>query len=245
MLPLALCLYLWLAGARDAREPGLSRAVARGRSMRFVAMLGIHAGITYVNSRSAVAVSLGTLFFLFVGVATCMRIMMSFSGSFELQLTPFLVFMVGGGISMFVALGLRNPSAAIGWASLACPVFTFVAITSFLQAADAGRVSDRGRHLRLHDGRDADPGDLRIRRGHRPHDRRRRMRKGARDRGQAGQWAGPARRYSLGPSPLLRRHASRRRLWISRWDFGLAARARPVTTGGHALARPRPRFGRG
>lgn len=137
LLPLAVCLYLWLAGAVTFENLVyllLSLAVAYA----FVAMLGVHAGVTYVNSRSAVAVSLGTLFFLIVGIATCMRIMMSFSGSFELQLTPFLVFMVGGGISMFVALGLRNPSAAIGWASLACPVFTFVAITNYLQEQTLG-----------------------------------------------------------------------------------------------------------
>jgi ABC-type transport system involved in multi-copper enzyme maturation permease subunit len=137
VLPLGVCLYLWLAGAvtfENLIYLLLSLAVAYA----FVAMLGVHAGVTYVNSRTAVAVSLGTLFFLLVGVATCMRIMMSFSGSFELQLTPFLVFMVGGGISMFVALGLRNPSAAIGWASLACPVFTFVAITNYLQEQTLG-----------------------------------------------------------------------------------------------------------
>ncbi len=137
LLPLGVCLYLWLAGAvtfENLMYLLLSLAVAYA----FVAMLGVHAGVTYVNSRSAVAVSLGTLFFLLIGVATCMRIMMSFSGSFELQLTPFLVFMVGGGISMFVALGLRNPSAAIGWASLACPVFTFVAITNYLQEQTLG-----------------------------------------------------------------------------------------------------------
>ena len=137
IVPLALCLYLWLHGPLSFENLVyllLSLAVI----YLFVAMLGIHTGITYVNSRNAVAVSLGTLFFLLVGVATCMRIMMSFSGSFELQLTPFLVFMVGGGIAMFVALGVRNPSAAIGWASLACPVFTFVAITSFLQQQTLG-----------------------------------------------------------------------------------------------------------
>jgi hypothetical protein len=133
----ALCLYLWLHGTVTLENLVyllLSLAVI----YVFVATLGIHTGITYVNSRNAVAVSLGTLFFLLVGVATCMRIMMSFSGSFELQLTPFLVFMVGGGIAMFVALGVRNPSAAIGWASLACPVFTFVAITSYLQQQTLG-----------------------------------------------------------------------------------------------------------
>ena len=137
VLPLGVCLYLWLAGAVTLENLVyllLSLAVAYA----FVATLGVHTGVTYVNSRSAVAVSLGTLFFLLVGVATCIRIMMSFSGSFELQLTPFLVFMVGGGISMFVALGLRNPSAAIGWASLACPVFTFVAITNYLQEQTLG-----------------------------------------------------------------------------------------------------------
>lgn len=136
-VPVALCLYLWLAGSASL-ENLLYIVLALAVIYGFVAMLGIHVGITYVNSRNAVAVSLGTLFFLLVGIATCMRIMMSFSGSFELQLTPFLVFMVGGAIAMFVALGLRNPSAAIGWASLACPVFTFVAITSFLQQQTLG-----------------------------------------------------------------------------------------------------------
>ena len=49
----------------------------------FAATLGLHAGMTYANSGVAVATSLGTVFFLFVGVAVCMRIMMAFSGSFS------------------------------------------------------------------------------------------------------------------------------------------------------------------
>jgi len=137
LVPLALCVYLWLAGATTL-ENLIYLAGALALLQLFVAVLGIHSGLNYVNSRHAVAVSLGTVFFLLVGIATCMRIMISFSGSFEWQLTPFLVFMVGGGISMFVALGVRNPSAAIGWASLACPLFTFVAITSFLQGQTLG-----------------------------------------------------------------------------------------------------------
>ncbi len=137
VLPLALCVYLWWTEATTL-ENLIYLLLALGIFYGFVATLGIHSGLTYVNSRSAVAVSLGTLFFLLVGIATCMRIMMSFNGSFELQLTPFLVFMIGGGICMFVALGVRNPSAAIGWASLACPLLTFVAITSFLQGQTLG-----------------------------------------------------------------------------------------------------------
>ncbi|HEX3999174.1 MAG TPA: hypothetical protein VHX65_11535 [Pirellulales bacterium] len=137
VLPAALCIYLWLAGATTA-ENAFYLIVALAIADLFVATLGVHAGLTYINSRHAVAVSLGMVFFLFVGIATCMRIMMSFGGSFELQLAPFLVFMVGGGISMFVALGHRNPSAAIGLASIACPTLTFVAITSFLQQQTLG-----------------------------------------------------------------------------------------------------------
>ena len=98
----------------------------------FVAMLGLHAGISYGNSASAIATSLGTLFFLTVGVAACMRIMIAFSGSFQAQFVPFFAFMVLGGAGLYVVLGARNPSAAIGVASFLCPFATFYAITSYL-----------------------------------------------------------------------------------------------------------------
>src|SRR6185369_2043711 len=35
----------------------------------FTAVLGLHAGMTYANSRTAIATSIGTLLFLFLGVA--------------------------------------------------------------------------------------------------------------------------------------------------------------------------------
>ena len=69
----------------------------------FVAVLGVHAGMNYANSRTAIATSLGTVFFLFLGVATCMRMMVAFSGSFQAQLQPFLAFMIGGGVGLYVA----------------------------------------------------------------------------------------------------------------------------------------------
>ena len=84
------------------------------------------------------AVSLGTVCFLFVGVGAVMRIMVSFSGSFQLQLAPFLALMIGGGAGLFVALGARNPSQAIGWASFLLPVITFIAITGYLQGESLG-----------------------------------------------------------------------------------------------------------
>jgi len=46
----------------------------------FVAMLGIHCGMIYSQSRTAIGTSLGTVFFLFLGVATCMLIMLMFRG---------------------------------------------------------------------------------------------------------------------------------------------------------------------
>jgi ABC-type Na+ efflux pump permease subunit len=137
LLPAALAVYLCVAGALSL-ENLIYLLGGLALMNLFVATLGIHAGLTYTNSRSAVAVSLGTVFFLFVGVATCMRIMISFSGSFQLQLAPFLAFMIGGSAGLFAALGARNPSQAIGLASLLLPVLTFVAITGFLQGDTLG-----------------------------------------------------------------------------------------------------------
>ena len=137
LLPPAICIYLWWADAITFEN---LLYVIGGLAVMdvFVATLGIHAGLAYTNSRTAVAVSLGTVFFLFVGVAACMRIMVSFSGSFQMQLAPFLAFMFGGSTGLFVALGARNPSQAIGLASLLLPVLTFVAITGFLQGETLG-----------------------------------------------------------------------------------------------------------
>ncbi len=136
-LPLALCLGLWLGGALSLENliylvGGLTVLYA------FVAVLGLHAGMIYANSGVAVAASLGTVFFLFVGVAVCMRIMMAFNGSFQAQFLPFFAFMVLGGVALYVVLGARNPSPAIGLASFLCPLATFYAITSFLLDATLG-----------------------------------------------------------------------------------------------------------
>lgn len=98
----------------------------------FVAMLGVHCATRYANSRTAISVSLGTVFFLFLGVAACTLMMQSFSGSFQVQMAPFLAFILGGGVAMFAALGTGNPSSAIAAASIGVPFLTFHAITSFL-----------------------------------------------------------------------------------------------------------------
>jgi hypothetical protein len=137
ILPLLFCVGLWLGGFLSMEQLVY---VAGGLTVLyvFVAMLGVHAGMIYSNSGMAVATSLGTVFFLFVGVAVCMRIMMAFNGAFHAQFLPFFAFMVLGGVGLYVVLGMRNPSTAIGVASFLCPVATFYAITSFLLASTLG-----------------------------------------------------------------------------------------------------------
>jgi ABC-type transport system involved in multi-copper enzyme maturation permease subunit len=131
LLPLALCVYVWWTGGLSGENLVY---VMLGLAMLylFVNMLGVHCGMNYSNSRTAIGVSLGMVFMLFLGVVTCMLIMVSFSGSFQTQLTPFLAFIIGGSVGLYAALGFRNPSPAIQLAALALPLATFYSITSFL-----------------------------------------------------------------------------------------------------------------
>ena len=131
LLPLLLGAGLWFAGLLSF-ENTLYLLGGLAVLYVFTATVGLHAGMTYANSSAAVATSLGTVFFLFVGVAVCMRIMMAFSGSFHAQFLPFFAFMVFGGAGLYAVLGVRNPSPAIGVASFLCPFATFYAITSYL-----------------------------------------------------------------------------------------------------------------
>jgi ABC-type transport system involved in multi-copper enzyme maturation permease subunit len=101
----------------------------------FVAVLGLHCGMIYTNTRTAIVASLGTLFALWIGVATCIALLVAFSGplgpSFEMQLAPFLALMIGGGAGLYYVLAARHPSTALAWAVLLCPFATFWAITSY------------------------------------------------------------------------------------------------------------------
>ena len=132
LLPLVLCGAL-AATRITTIENATYMALGLAVLLFFAAVLGLHAGLSHTSSRRAIAVALGTVAFLFVGVSTAMRIMVAFGSSFELQLAPFLAVIVGGAIGLYAALSARNPSPAIGWASALLPALTFVAITSFLQ----------------------------------------------------------------------------------------------------------------
>ncbi len=129
--PFAVCAYLFGSGAVSG-EGLIFLTLGLCVLFLFAAMLGIHCGMTYYNSRSAIGVSLGTVFFLFLGIATCLVIMISFSGSFQTQLIAFSLVNLGGGIALYAALDYRNRSNAILLAAITLPFWTFFAITSFL-----------------------------------------------------------------------------------------------------------------
>ena len=132
VLPALLCVVCWWY-ERITTENLLFMLGSLLVLNAFVAMLGVHSGMTYPNSRSAVGVSIGTLLFLLLGVAVCMRMMVAFQTNFENQLLSFAAFMLGGGAGLFFALGRRNPSPAIWWASMLAPFATFYVISTFLQ----------------------------------------------------------------------------------------------------------------
>lgn len=132
ILPILLCGVLWFTNHLSG-ENLVFVILAMLVLTSFVAVLGVHTGMTYFESRVAVAVSLSTVLFLLLGIAVCMRMMVAFRGSFSKQLFAFSSFMVGGGAGMTLALGHRNPSNAIFTASMITPFATFYVITSFLQ----------------------------------------------------------------------------------------------------------------
>jgi ABC-type transport system involved in multi-copper enzyme maturation permease subunit len=132
LLPMSLSVMLWFTGHLTTENLVflvLSFVVMNS----FVAMLGIHCGMTYGISQTAVGVSLSTVLFLLLGIGVCMRMMMAFQNSFTHQLQAFIAFMVCGGAAMFYALGIRNPSRALALASGVTPFATYIVITNFFQ----------------------------------------------------------------------------------------------------------------
>lgn len=104
----------------------------------FSAMLGLHFGLAYGNSRQAISNSLGTIFFLFVGVFVLLVLLLQARASFALQLPSFLVFILGGSLGLWSALTHRNPSPALSLAAAILPFCTFYAVTSFLLGQTLG-----------------------------------------------------------------------------------------------------------
>ena len=131
ILPLVMCGYLWFSRALSS-ENFLYLLLGMLILDVFVVVLGIHSGLSHGNSRTAIGVSLGTVFFLFLGMVTCMLMLVSFTGNVAFQLTPFLACIVGGAVGLYVALGWQMQSPAIALSSAILPLAMFYCITSLL-----------------------------------------------------------------------------------------------------------------
>ncbi|MBA4031180.1 MAG: hypothetical protein C0478_09875 [Planctomyces sp.] len=137
LIPLGFLLWLMYEGSVTP-ENFLYLMIGLGVLCTFAAMLGLHSGLTYTSSRTAITNSLGTIFFLFIGIFICLMLIVQARSSFSLQLPTFLVFILGGSLGLWVSLTHRNPSPALTLAAGILPFLTFYAITSFLLGQTLG-----------------------------------------------------------------------------------------------------------
>jgi hypothetical protein len=131
MIVLPVLWTLWLAFSGLIYTESAVFAIADFLLLtHFAAMLGLHMAITYTNSRTAVANSLGTIFFLMVGILICAYLIVLSDQEFGRQLLSFLIFIGAGSVALFGSLGARNPSRAISLVSVLTPFWTFYCIIS-------------------------------------------------------------------------------------------------------------------
>lgn len=139
VLAAPLAFLIWQTASGElALEHAVYLAIGLTVLVGFSAMLGLHFGLTYGSSRQAIANSLATMFFLFVGIFICMLLIVQARASFAVQLPSFLVFILGGSIGLWATLTHRNPSPALTLAAAVLPFCTFYAITSFLLGQTLG-----------------------------------------------------------------------------------------------------------
>jgi ABC-type transport system involved in multi-copper enzyme maturation permease subunit len=137
VIPLALAGYVVWLGAVTL-EQYIYVVIGFGVLVLFAAMLGLHSGLSFERSRTAIANSLGTIFFLFIGIFIFMLLLVEARSSFAQQFASFLVFILAGSIALYASLSHRNPSAALMLAAGALPFLTFYAITEFLLQGSLG-----------------------------------------------------------------------------------------------------------
>lgn len=99
--------------------------------LAFIIVLGIHVALSRVNTRLAIGMSLGTVFFIFVCTFLCIYLIM-IGGRFEVQITNFLLFLFIGIGGLWLVLSGDKPSSALLLASIICPVGIFYAITNVM-----------------------------------------------------------------------------------------------------------------
>lgn len=137
LVPLGLAAYFAWTGT-IIWEHFLYLAVGYLVLVCFAAMLGLHSGLSYDNSRAAIANSLGTMFFLFIGIFIFIMLLVEAASSFFLQFQSFILFILVGGIALWASLSHKNPSQALAIAAFTLPFITFYALTEFLLGGSLG-----------------------------------------------------------------------------------------------------------
>ncbi|HQR05780.1 MAG TPA: ABC transporter permease [Gemmatales bacterium] len=97
----------------------------------FIIALGIHVALSRINTRLAIGLSLGTVFFIFVCTFLCIYLIW-IGGQFEVQITNFAFFLFIGIGGLWMVLSGDKPSSALFLASVLCPVGLFYAITNVM-----------------------------------------------------------------------------------------------------------------
>lgn len=131
LLPVLSAIWLWWTG-KLLGENLVFFLIDYLLLCHFAAMLGLHAAITYISSRTAVAHSLGTIFFLMVGILLCAYLIIFSDRDFGRQLLSFMIFIGAGSVALFGSMGSRNPSRAIALVAILTPFWTFYCIISLL-----------------------------------------------------------------------------------------------------------------
>jgi ABC-type Na+ efflux pump permease subunit len=133
MVALPILLIIWFAISGQMGWENSFYAIVDGLLLaHFSAMLGLHAAITFTNSRAAVANSLGTIFFLMVGIGICALLIVLSDRQFARQLLSFLIFIGAGSVALFASLGAKNPSRAIALVALLTPFWSFYCVISLI-----------------------------------------------------------------------------------------------------------------
>ncbi len=133
MVVLPLLMVVWFGMNGTMSLENAVYAIIDGLLLtHFSAMLGIHAAITYTNSRAAVANSLGTIFFLLIGIGICAGLIVLSDRQFARQLLSFMIFIGAGSVALFASLGAKNPSRAIALVALLTPFWSFYCVISLI-----------------------------------------------------------------------------------------------------------------
>ena len=133
MIALPVLLLAWFAIDGQMSGENAIYAITDGILLaHFSAMLGIHSAITYTNSRAAVANSLGTMFFLLIGIGICAGLIVLSDRQVARQLLSFLIFIGAGSVALFASLGSKNPSRAIALVALLTPFWSFYCVISLV-----------------------------------------------------------------------------------------------------------------